>query len=46
MFAKSLGLPPSNDESYEKYVSTALDGTYYMICLKTCVKDYSTPLDG
>lgn len=44
MFSNKL--PSSDDENYEKYISTALDGTYYMICLKTCIKDFSTELDG
>lgn len=44
MFSNKLG---NTDESnYDKYISTALDGTYYMICLKTCITDFSTPLDG
>ncbi len=36
----------SKDEDYDNYIPIALNESYYLTCMKLCIKDYSTPLDG
>lgn len=36
----------NNELTYDKYIEVSLDSSYYMICLKRCINDYSTPLNG
>jgi hypothetical protein len=36
----------NKEDAYETYIKVALDESYYMTCLKVCIKDYSTPLMG
>jgi hypothetical protein len=40
-----LNKESDTNKDYEKYVKYTLNESYYMVCLKTCIKDYSTPLD-
>lgn len=43
--ASSYEKSEENTKKYKQYTKTAISSSYYMLCLKKCINDYSSPLE-